>query len=198
MAKSLEERFWSKVDVRGPDECWPWTGAHIPQGYGSLGAVLVEGEVKSQVGAHRVSFFLEHGRWPVVARHSCDVKDCVNPAHILDGSHADNARDAHERGLHPGNGRKHWTHCKRGHEFTPENTRIRKGTGQRVCRDCVCERSAEKRARERAIRQANYVEPTHCKRGHLWSENAGWQGPGRSKRYCVACRRQLQRERRNR
>ncbi len=28
------DRFWAKVDIRGPEECWPWTGSQIPGGYG--------------------------------------------------------------------------------------------------------------------------------------------------------------------
>ncbi|MBA2684067.1 MAG: HNH endonuclease [Gemmatimonadaceae bacterium] len=49
------------------------------------------------VGAHRVAFYLTFGRWPLVARHTCDNRDCCNPSHILDGSYADNSRDMRER-----------------------------------------------------------------------------------------------------
>lgn len=35
------------------------------------------------------------------------------------------------------------THCQRGHEWTPENTRIRPSDSRRVCR--ACEREREKR-----------------------------------------------------
>ncbi|HEX3958080.1 MAG TPA: hypothetical protein VHZ03_15810 [Trebonia sp.] len=33
-----EARFWSKVDRRGPDECWPWTGSTDGNGYGIFSA----------------------------------------------------------------------------------------------------------------------------------------------------------------
>jgi hypothetical protein len=29
---TIEERFWSRVDVRGPDECWPWSDGNAACG----------------------------------------------------------------------------------------------------------------------------------------------------------------------
>ena len=49
---------------------------------------------------------LTHGAWPEpVARHTCDNPLCCNPAHILAGTHADNAHDRTERGRQRGNER---------------------------------------------------------------------------------------------
>ena len=35
--RSLAERFWEKVDVRGPDDCWLWTAA-MSGDYGTIGS----------------------------------------------------------------------------------------------------------------------------------------------------------------
>lgn len=49
--------------------------------------------------AHRVSWALENGRWPEFnVLHSCDVPLCVNPAHLREGTQADNANDMFSRG----------------------------------------------------------------------------------------------------
>lgn len=87
------ERFWSKVDKRGPDECWPWTGGKFWDGYGWFS---VAGAKKK---AHRVSFFLQHGRWPEpCCLHRCDNPGCVNPVHLFEGTHTDNMRDRERKG----------------------------------------------------------------------------------------------------
>ena len=96
----LSVRFWLRVDKRGPDECWLWGGPPRPDGYGELTV-----DAKRAL-AHRVAFLLTHGRYPLVGRHSCDVRLCCNPAHILDGTKADNSRDMVARGRRRGRLRK--------------------------------------------------------------------------------------------
>lgn len=36
MSGTFLDRFWSKVDVRGPDDCWEWRGARNLKGYGTM------------------------------------------------------------------------------------------------------------------------------------------------------------------
>lgn len=95
MAKrTLEHRFWSKVDKRGPDECWLWMGARNPQGPGYF-----EGH-EYGTAAHRVAYQLVKGPIPqgMVVRHKCDMPPCVNPAHLEIGTRADNVQDRVSRG----------------------------------------------------------------------------------------------------
>ena len=94
--KTLEERFWEKVDMRGEDECWPWKAAVDKDGYGRITL-----EYRSEQ-APRLAFFLDHGYWPNVCRHSCDNPPCCNPKHLLDGTHADNSADKISRGRFKG------------------------------------------------------------------------------------------------
>lgn len=78
MAKSVAERFWAKVDKRGPNDCWLWTASARPDGYGQFSCNGRPGP------AHAMSYRLECGEVPFRAyvRHSCENKLCVNPAHL--------------------------------------------------------------------------------------------------------------------
>jgi RNA polymerase sigma factor (sigma-70 family) len=96
-AASVMERFWSKVDKRGPDECWEWSGARNVGGYGIFG---VNGRC---VIASRTVAALALGRellpspeeW---ALHRCDHPPCCNPSHIFVGTPQDNALDMLRKG----------------------------------------------------------------------------------------------------
>jgi hypothetical protein len=93
-------RFWSKVDKRGPDECWEWQACrqNTRSRYGRFGT---KRDGKKYVEyAHRVSYAIAFGSAPLVVRHSCDNHPCVNPAHLLPGTHADNNADMMARERH--------------------------------------------------------------------------------------------------
>lgn len=96
---ALRIRFWAKVDRSDPNGCWPWTGAHIPDGYGSFGIPGMP-----QRGAHRVSLELRLGRllgrWEYVCHH-CDNPPCVNPGHLFISDAKGNRRDAVAKGRVP-------------------------------------------------------------------------------------------------
>jgi HNH endonuclease len=98
--RPFEERFWEKVDKRGPDECWMWIGSRRRNGYGQIAAEY-DGVKLRVLIASRASWELAHGR-PVPdgmqVCHHCDNPPCVNPAHLFLGSARDNAQDALKKG----------------------------------------------------------------------------------------------------
>jgi hypothetical protein len=89
-------RFWSKVDVRSPEECWEWQASRTGHGYGQF--CLRKG---MPMTASRIVMGLTIGR-PLaqgeVACHACDNPPCVNPAHIFPGTQSDNAKDCVRKG----------------------------------------------------------------------------------------------------
>lgn len=89
---SFEERFWSKVDVRGPHECWHWTACRARYGYG-----MIRHDGRTQ-RAHRVALLLTDAPPRGHALHHCDAPSCCNPLHLYWGTDADNVADRERRG----------------------------------------------------------------------------------------------------
>ena len=87
----LEERFWSKVDRRSDDECWPWKAGvrNKSEGYG---AFFMNGRNQP---ATRVALILSGKTVPPGAEvcHSCDWPPCCNPNHLFVGTRQINNAD---------------------------------------------------------------------------------------------------------
>jgi hypothetical protein len=96
---TLHNRYWSHVDRRQPDECWPWTAFSDKVGYGKIWVGYdADGKAITQY-AHRVGWEFAHGDSPgdLHIRHRCDNPTCQNPNHWELGTHLDNMRDMVER-----------------------------------------------------------------------------------------------------
>jgi hypothetical protein len=122
------ERFWPQVDQSG--DCWLWTGYVKPNGYASF--YPGGGRHISKVYAHRFSYEMHKGSIPEgMIDHTCNVRHCVNPAHLEAVSHRDNLDRAVERR----------TECRYGHSLADayvygEN---------RSCRPCRVENERKRR-----------------------------------------------------
>lgn len=190
-------RFWANVDRRGPDDCWPWIGLRYSNGYGRY----ADREHRGWSYAHRLIMEIKNGA-PVPKAswvcHHCDNPPCVNPAHLYIGNASTNAQDRERRNrgnrgsrIGQGLGRhfqgKPRTHCKRGHEFTPENTWVSPTRGVRLCFKCLKVKRAKQIQTQILAYRASHPgwslrvplrERSHCRHGHpLTTENlTTWGG----------------------
>jgi hypothetical protein len=89
------ERFWSHVDIRGTDECWPWKAFINRHGYGVFS--YAHGK---KMPASRFALATVIGWIPgeLYACHHCDTPVCCNPSHIFAGTPKDNIQDALAKG----------------------------------------------------------------------------------------------------
>ncbi|MER7814556.1 hypothetical protein [Streptomyces sp. NPDC096153] len=139
----------------GPNACWPFTGAKTGGGYGNI---WVNGKYRP---AHRVAYemFVEpvadeleldhscHNESDCLGGPACPHRACCNWSHLRPSTHREN--DLRGKSMTAVNAAK--THCRNGHEYTPENTYVRPDRKpENTARDCRrCRANTEARRRRR-------------------------------------------------
>jgi hypothetical protein len=92
--KTLEDRFWAKVDKS--NDCWIWTGLRSPKGYGVF---WLHGR---RWRTHRITYQFLVAPIPdgMDVCHECDNPPCCNPDHLFIGTRAENILDCVQKGRH--------------------------------------------------------------------------------------------------
>jgi len=143
MTPITKEWLESKViiDANG---CWIWQGA-TSNGYAQ---VWTDG---SSQRCYRVSYICYKGpvKPGLYVLHKCDVKRCINPEHLYEGTAQQNRADLFARGdpekvYNQNSYNKSLTKCKRGHPLSGDNVYLNPSSGSRQCKACLKERRANK------------------------------------------------------
>ena len=142
----FEKRFFPKIEPDPFGGCWLWGGPIFKR----TGYAAIQWRRRSRL-AHRISYEQIVGPVPdgLVLDHKCRVRSCVNPAHLEPVTQKENL----DRGKVA---RGEMDSCRRGHEYTPANTRRRLSRGKypsRQCKACAALRQRQYKAEKTAARR---------------------------------------------
>lgn len=149
----------------GPNGC-----IIVPNIFHNEDGYVISAHRKHGQFAHRVVVILGGREIPpgFMGCHRCGNHGCVNDDHLYVGTMKENARDTVAMGRHL---EKQKTHCKQGHEFTPENTRL---VGPRLNkRQCkACQRAAQRgRWHQYTPEQREYIRTQRRERKRVLRES---------------------------
>ncbi len=92
-----ETYFWSKIDIRGPDECWPCKCWRL-KGYGQIRFG------NRNLRTHRLAWEFHNKKEApkeMLVCHKCDNPPCCNPKHLYLGTSMQNVEDKINRNRMP-------------------------------------------------------------------------------------------------
>ena len=154
LTSSDRKRFFAKFRVQEEPHpelgtpCHEWTACRTKKGHGKIrlaGSTFYAHRVAKTLAGHELTT-----DGSLVLTHLCLNAWCVNPEHLEERTERENLSDPDGGFVVAARNKQAATHCKSGHERTPENTYTT--IGRRGCLICRRAREARYRARKRARR----------------------------------------------
>lgn len=154
----VRKRFWAKVDIRSPEECWPWKPKTGRNGYGLANLVTINSKLH-RIAAHRAALMLSDVPVAVdeVVDHVCRNRACCNPSHLRSVTPRVNALE-NSSSICVENAAK--THCIHGHELPKTTNKY----GKRQC--LVCRKIRYNEWYKSEDGQRYHLQKYHAKHGY--------------------------------